>query len=55
MEAAIPLIIDYLEDDFIRDRMAAAFLAFGPQAVEPLIKALRRRTCLGDEETPAKT
>jgi HEAT repeat protein len=33
--------------------MAAALLAFGPQAIEPLIKTLRRRTCLGDEETPA--
>jgi HEAT repeat protein len=53
VDAAIPRIIDYLEDDFVRDRMAAALLAFGPQAIEPLIKTLRRRTCLGDEETPA--
>lgn len=53
VDAAIPLIVDYLEDDFVRDRMAAALLAFGPQAIEPLIKTLQRRTCLGDEETPA--
>lgn len=53
VHAAIPLIINYLEDDFHRDRMAAALLVFGPQAVEPLIETLQRRTCLGDEETPA--
>jgi HEAT repeat protein len=52
-DAAIPLIVHYLEDDFIRDRMASALLAFGTQVLAPLIETLQRRTCLGSEETPA--
>ena len=52
-DAATPLIVHYLEDDFIRDRMAASLLAFGPQVLDPLIETLQRRMCLGDEETPA--
>jgi HEAT repeat protein len=52
-DAAIPLIVHYLEDDFVRDRMASALLAFGPQVLDPLIETLQRRTCLEDEETPA--
>ncbi|MGH8065672.1 MAG: HEAT repeat domain-containing protein [Candidatus Entotheonellia bacterium] len=53
VDAAIPLIVQYLEDDFVRDRMALALLAFGPKVLNPLIETLQYRRWLGGEETPA--
>jgi HEAT repeat protein len=46
-------MVHALEDDFARERMASALLAFGPRAVDALIETLRQRACLGEEETPA--
>jgi HEAT repeat protein len=52
VDAAISLTICYLEDDFVRDRMASALLAFGPKIVDPLIETLHQRRTLEDEEAP---
>ncbi len=51
VDAAIPVIIQHLEDDFVRDRMALALLGFGPKIVDPLIETLQHRHVLEDEET----
>lgn len=55
VDAAIPLLIDYLEDDFVRERMASALLAFGPNILDPLIGTLHHSRRLQGEETPAST
>jgi HEAT repeat protein len=52
VDAAIPVIIQHLEDDFVRDRMASALLAFGPKIADPLIATLHRRRASEDVETP---
>jgi HEAT repeat protein len=52
-DAAIPLIVHYLEDDFVRERMASALFAFREKALDALMETLQCRTCLGGDETPA--
>ncbi len=47
---AFPLLIECLEDAFIRDRTATAIEAFGLDAVAPLIESLGRRRLRDGEE-----
>jgi len=50
---AVPLVIDCLEDAFIRERMVDTLLAFGSEAVEPLIQTSTVQRSLYGEETKA--
>ena len=52
---AIPLLAECLSDAFSRERVVAALLQFGREAVEALVAALRTIELKGGAETPRST